>query len=252
MEAAMKTVGIDLAAQPKNTGICLVEWTGDEARILSAEANVSDSSILDLIEAADVSGIDAPLGWPDAFVEFIASQHKDEFTAVAGDQDEWRRNLAFRLTDLVITRDEELKARPLSVSTNLIAYPAFRAAALLAQVRDRGIPVDRSGAGRIVEVYPAAALKVWRQRYQSYKGRTGVIMRAIMLDDIKESAPWLNTNGFEADLVKSDHVLDALICAFVARAAATGRGTQPTDDQRARARREGWIVVPTCHFSELV
>jgi hypothetical protein len=48
---------------------------------------------------------------------------------------------------------------PLSVSTDRIAYPAMRIARLLGAVA--GEPVDRTGAGRIVEGYPAAALRVW-------------------------------------------------------------------------------------------
>jgi predicted RNase H-like nuclease len=64
------------------------------------------------------------------------------------------------------------------------------------------------------------------------------------------AAPWLAVDA--AALRRRDHDLDALICALVGRAAATGRTRRPAEDQRDRARREGWIHVPTVGLDALV
>jgi hypothetical protein len=45
-------------------------------------------------------------------------------------------------------------------------------------------------------------------------------------------------------MVASDHVLDAFVCALVARAVLDGATTPPSSDDWAVARREGWIHVP--------
>jgi hypothetical protein len=49
---------------------------------------------------------------------------------------------------------------PLSVATNRIGLAATRCAGLLARLAADGRPVDRAGTGVVVEVYPAAALKL--------------------------------------------------------------------------------------------
>lgn len=36
-----------------------------------------DPVILDLMEGADKVGIDCPLGWPGAFVQFVTTHHND-------------------------------------------------------------------------------------------------------------------------------------------------------------------------------
>ncbi len=57
----------------------------------------------------------------------------------------------------------------------------------------------------------------------------------------------LPTLSFSAEvreaMAGSDDRLDALICALVARAVATGRGTPPPAADLPAARREGWIHV---------
>src|SRR5215831_17281551 len=67
----------------------------------------------------------------------------------------WRRELTMRRTD-VFVRDK-LRLVPLSVSADRIAHVALRCAVLLAKLDASGRPVDRTGAGAVVEVYPAAS-----------------------------------------------------------------------------------------------
>ena len=42
----------------------------------------------------------------------------------------------------------------------------------------------------------------------------------------------------------SDDALDAVLCALIARAAALGLTVPPPDQDRERARAEGWIHLP--------
>jgi hypothetical protein len=58
---------------------------------------------------------------------------------------------------------------PLSVSADRIAHVALRCAVLLAELDASGRPVDRSGSGHVVEVYPAASLRRWGLDHPGYK-----------------------------------------------------------------------------------
>ncbi len=51
--------------------------------------------------------------------------------------------------------------QPLSVSTDRISFAAIRCARILSEVARREGAVDRSGSGKVVEVYTAAALRQW-------------------------------------------------------------------------------------------
>ena len=64
-----------------------------------------------------------------------------------------------RRTDTVV--HDKLRLMPLSVSADRIAHVALRCAVLLAKLDAAGRPVDRSGGGTVVEVYPAASLLGW-------------------------------------------------------------------------------------------
>ena len=61
-----------------------------------------------------------------------------------------------RRTDAVV--HDKLRLVPLSVSADRIAHVALRCAVLLAKLDAAGKPVDRTGAGTVLEVYPAASL----------------------------------------------------------------------------------------------
>jgi hypothetical protein len=56
----VRTLGIDLAAQPANTSVCAIDW-GPSAPVLSdLRAGVNDEALLEAISEADKVGIDAP------------------------------------------------------------------------------------------------------------------------------------------------------------------------------------------------
>jgi hypothetical protein len=234
----MVTVGVDLAAQPKRTAACRVRWTAGGVEVFPPELGVDDRRLLALVAEADYLGIDVPLGWPDAFVTAVTAYH--EGRAWAGGS---LGSLCFRETDRVVLR--EAGQRPLSVSSNLIAIPAMRAAAVLSTLTARGAPVNRAGLGRIVEVYPAAALRRWGLPASGLKKKKGRPARCELVRKLQEEAGWLRlpdevTAHCEAD----DNALDALVAALVTRAAACGLCEAIPDESLALAQREGWITLP--------
>jgi hypothetical protein len=154
---------------------------------------------------------------------------------------EAHRSYCYRRTDLFVT--ETIGTRPLSVSADRIAMPAMRCAWLLSKL---GVQ-DRSGDGRVFEVYPAAALSIWRLRKtkESYKGRKGRALLATMIERVLIAAPWLRFgDAAPASSFTNDHLFDALIAAMNARAAALGLTHRPPENDAATAHKEGWIALP--------
>src|SRR5262249_13303136 len=120
-----------------------------------------DDVILETIQQACKTGIDCPFGWPGAFVGFVTA-HQIGHVGIPQDSGGagWRRELVMRRTDAFV--QDQLRLVPLSVSADRIAHVALRCAVLLAKLNAAGRPVDRSGSGPVVEVYPAASLRSWR------------------------------------------------------------------------------------------
>lgn len=57
-----------------NTAACIVEWEGGLPRIaLLVGRDVNDDEIARLADDVDVTGIDAPFGWPRPFANAIAA-----------------------------------------------------------------------------------------------------------------------------------------------------------------------------------
>jgi hypothetical protein len=228
------TFGVDLAADPSRTATVRIEWTGGRAVVTDAEVGVDDDRIV--ADAADATkiGIDCPLGWPDSFVDFVTA-HRDGHVGVAADTIAARRALVYRATDLHCMA---LGHRPLSVAADRIAHAALRCAGLLALIGDH----DRSGAGRLVEAYPAGSLKNWGLPHRSYKGDPTRITDS--LARLTERVGLAFDSVTRTRCLESDHVFDALVVALTARAAALGRTEPPPEPLRARACREGWISLP--------
>ena len=92
-DGGFATVGIDLASQPQNTAVCVINWS-QESAIVSALASGSfggreldDATLLSIMENADKVAVDAPFGWPEPFIRAISSEpgrwHADESTRAA-------------------------------------------------------------------------------------------------------------------------------------------------------------------------
>lgn len=244
----MLTAGVDLAARPERTALVSIEWTADRAIIRDVACPADDTVILAAIDRSDKTGMDCPLGWPTAFVEFVADHHAGHVGIPADDSD-WRRSLTMRRTDLVV--HERLRLVPLSVSADRIAHVALRCAVLLAKLDAAGRPVDRSGSGTVVEVYPAASLRRWGLVQPGYKQPARPEALDRLADRLLAAAPWLDCASYEQAIRRSHDVLDAVIAAMTARAAAQGQTVQPGQADLAAARTEGWIAIPDAPVSQL-
>jgi predicted nuclease with RNAse H fold len=245
------TVGVDLAAEPANTAVARIRWTESSAVVEAVGVGADDPALAEQIMVSDRAGIDCPLGWPRRFVEFVAEHQAGTLVVpdgIAGK--DWRRQLALRQTDLAVRAETGLI--PLSVAADRIGLAAMRCAALLARLAAAGQPVDRSGAGVVVEVYPAAALKHWGLIYRRYKGVANTAVRQQLVDALTAAAPWLSLSQHERTCRRSDHALDAVIAALNARAAALALTTRPSHEHLDEARAEGWIALPTCGLAGLI
>jgi hypothetical protein len=141
----------------------------------------------------------------------------------------------------------------MSVSTDRIGATAMRCACLLSKIAERtDRPIDLTGADKIAEVYPAAALKVWADdaaspglTWTGYKGERGRASRERILRALAAIAEPLAIQDADIDLCHhSDDALDALVCALVTRTAAIGLTHKPSRQHTEAASREGWIHVP--------
>jgi predicted nuclease with RNAse H fold len=242
----MRTVGVDLAAQAKHTAVAVVAWGSGSARLVDVEIPADDDAVLRQSERADKVGVDCPLGWPEPFVEFLRAQQVNAPETITRG---WR-GLAYRRTDERVRAATGLV--PLSVSTDRIGITAMRAARIQALMAQRGHDVDRSGSGLLVEVYPAAGLKVWGLPHNRYKGRARHEALGALVDALIAAAPWLDLGGHDLACRRSDHAFDAVVAALLARASALGAATTPADADRAAATVEGWIALPSCALGDLV
>ncbi len=237
----MRTLGIDLASDPANTAYCLVQWGSQGADIRELEVDASDERLLQLHELADVTGIDCPFGWPTAFLAFLCATSRPTGEQLPAWSKQYRDELKFRVTDMRVRDDKELQITPLSVSADRIAIPGFRCQGLLARMK----VTDRSGDGRVYEVYPAAALERWGLPSRGYKEVRGRPMRATIVGNLLAKAGWLRVSDEQrTKMLESDDALDALVASLNARAAKLGLTLRPQPDQHREAAREGWIAIP--------
>jgi len=161
--------------------------------------------------------------------------------------------MRFRTTDTVVAI--ETGQVPLSVAMSDLAWPAMRCARLLSRLHPDG-RLDRTGAGRVAEVYPAAALRRWgliasgtaakdsaykggapgrsQRREQLLMGLLGLLAGTVEMPD-----------AVAARCVEDDDELDAFVCALVVRAVEIGASDPVPRGMRWAALREGWIHLPS-------
>ena len=248
----MRTLGVDLAAAAKKTAVAVIEWDHGAANLAHLSLDVGDEEILRLFGTSELTGIDSPLGWPDAFLPFLAGHLTfDPHPVLDHDGIAGRRLLAYRDTDRFVTGHTGLI--PLSVSADRLAHPAMRCAVIQAKIAREYGPQARDGSGRLAEVYPAASLKLWGIHARGYKGRGAPEAERLSsaVADLAVKAPWLDLAGYRADLAASDDMFDALIASLSARAVALGRTLHPGPGQAAAALTEGWIHLPSGQLSGL-
>ena len=271
--APVRVAGVDLAAEAAGTALAVLRVEPGNVTLESLQLGVDDETIVRATRDVSLIGIDCAFGWPVDFVDFVArhasavepesagggvqraapaaafAQSNDSPALPATGDLAWRRRLAYRETDRVVT--ERTGARPLSVATDRLGMTALRCAVLLDRLAGDGRVVDRSGEhpSAVVEVYPAMALRVWGLRRPGYKQATDA--RAALIADLRRAAPWLELGDHEPLMLASADALDAVLAALVALAHARGASIRPTADQMQKARVEGWISIPTVGLSEL-
>lgn len=231
----MRTFGIDLASADKRTAGCIVDWTEAGGRLLALLQPLDDATIVVLARDVDIVAIDAPLGWPAAFVHAVTTHSAGGAWPTASSLD-----LRFRATDLHVQRQTGLW--PLSVSSDRIGVVAFRAARLASLLR----PDDhaRDGSNGLLEVYPAAALKRWGLSSRGYKRPEHTAERSSILAGLQQLVD-LDLGGFSDGLARSSDRLDALVSSMVARAYLLGDTEAIPDQHRNEAAIEGWIYLPS-------
>lgn len=149
-----------------------------------------------------------------------------------------------RLVDLCLGRVPVLVSRTAAVLGLLC---------LLAALAAGGTPVDRTGAGVVVEVYPAASLKLWGLLpYRRYKGAANAARLAGLMEGLVRAAPWLEFGAAGAVCARTDHAFDAVLAALTARAAALGRTPAPPERDAGAAATEGWIALPAGPLGDLI
>ena len=232
----MHTLGVDLASDPATTALCVLEWQPSGAgRVVRLGEGIDDELIVEGARTAVATAIDAPFGWPKDFAARIAGRARwdQQWTP------ETKRNLRFRATDRETAK--VLGRPPLSVSADRIAMAAMRCAGLLHRMNAPRWSSD----SRIVECYPAVALKAWGLRTSGYKGKKKRDARASIAEqliayldafEIPETA--------QKAMVESDHILDAFVSSLVARAYAIGLVLPVSIGQAEVAEAEGWIQIP--------
>lgn len=247
----MVVLGVDLAADPANTGAATLTLQGGWTVVDIVVPPVGDAALVELARTARKVGVDSPLGWPDDFVEAVGRHHRGLSWPAAADPVAQRRLLSKRATDRFVKSETGLD--PMSVSADRIGAVAMRCARLQTLwAAGWGGAADRAGAGRLTETYPAATLKIWGLAHQRYKGRDGAQPRLLLVDSLLAAAPWLHFDDDGAACRLSDHTFDAVICALVALAASVGLTRAPsTGPESDRAGREGWIHLPSCTLAEL-
>lgn len=82
------------------------------------------------------------------------------------------------------------------MAADRVGRTAVRAAGLLSGLAERGRPIDRAGDGSVVEVYPAASLKIWGLTHHWYKNRDGQPVREALLRALTAQAPWLDLGEY--------------------------------------------------------
>jgi predicted RNase H-like nuclease len=241
----MRTVGVDLSAEARRTGIAVIDWEAGNGRLVEVRVGADDELLLAALNDTDRAAIDCPLGWPEPLVDFLIAHRAGRAPAPVGQSGlEWRRTLSRRATDLHVAETVP-GCVPLAVGADRIAAVAMRAAGLLAALADAGRPVDRSGAGLLVEVYPAAALRIWGLASRSYKGTGNRLALGLLVDKLQTALPNLDWFGYDSMCRHSDDALDAVVCALIARSAHLRLTTGPPDHLSALASTEGWIHLPS-------
>jgi len=244
----MLTAGVDLAAEPKGTALAIIEWRQTSATLVDLQLGVADQQIVEAAQHVDKLGIDCALGWPIEFVDFLNQHSNPNSNAQPDGGMDWRRRVSFRESDRHVR--EVTGKWPLSVSTDRLGLTAMRCAGLQGRLQQSGVEVDRSGQGKVVEIYPGASLRLWGFDTTGYRVQEET--REELLRSLQNEVPWLNLDSYQDLMFSSTDAFDAVIASLATRAAAIGKYSPPPKEHLETAKIEGWIALPTCSIAELL
>lgn len=234
-------VGVDLAAQPENSSLCVLDWAA-RPQVIDVIRPADDDLIVAHAATAVAVGLDCPLGWPDHFVETVRRHHEGlptlELTTTS-------RELRLRTTDRWL-RTNHVPRDPLSVSTDRLGVVALRGIRILERIAGAG--ADRSGGAGVYETYPGGSLGKWGLPATRYKGAAAIDTRREIVDRLGAHVDLADIGD---RLVANDDDLDAVITAVVAGLAHRGLTSAPPPEHEAVARVEGWIHVPVVPLETL-
>ena len=123
------TIGIDLSAQPENTGTCTIEWEEGRGSVIemSREGGCCDDELRSLLIRPKARiGIDVPLGWPSEFVRALGDYAVGESWPLGASLSNLRLRATDRMLSKVIAQHGRRPLYPLSVAADRIAMPAMR------------------------------------------------------------------------------------------------------------------------------
>lgn len=270
MNDSTTTLGFHLSANPAETAVCAIDWNAGAAEIALICLREDGGTPLDykFIKTA-VSGIrgglgagtvvktaiDAPLGWPEPFVQALATHHSCDRReeAIYPSPARYGRRETDRFVRAVTGRI------PPSTISSRRGAAAMHCAAMLIEIADfRGADaVERTGTGLICEAYPDSALRFWTSgdpraltSKERYRGVRSARRRHELVAVIQERSRITDPRGLMQRCVVHDQCLDALVCALVARAVWLGKTLLPDGHPstfipgRRLESLEGWIHLP--------
>jgi predicted nuclease with RNAse H fold len=243
----LKVVGIDWAVKAEGRAAVVLECRDGVMSVSSTLKPVTDDRVRKLVKSADVAAIDTPFGWPARFSEFVAQWHaKDNGLPPPSSLD-----FRLRFTDAFVQNTLGGKW-PLSVSSDRIASSAREWCVVSEHggIRPRVDVVGHGPSPAVIEVYPAASLRVWCSDTATYKERDAV--RSRLLSELEQVLPFGFSNPADRAAVvatgdDSDR-FDALVAALTG-AAYSGYLTswdvaRPAPEVHTVVKREGWIFFP--------
>lgn len=246
-------VGIDLAVQHLQTGVCVLRASDDGISFADFDRkNRRDPGLRDLISEAGACGaavaVDVPLGWPEPFVRFLQDPSSDDSREALSEKTDYRfESLRLRRADIELRsyfeaegagRDGEGGRRPwpLSVSTDKLGAATMRWHAIQLRVlshRPAGLPHPLA---HVIETYPAAARFIWRWKKRDNPPAWATLPRFRLI----------RPDGRRLDACARDelnaHEWDALAAALVAALPEAERQTFPREPTAGDT--EGMIHLP--------
>lgn len=238
-------IGIDCATAREKTGLALARPFEDGWRLEAAQSGreVEPSAVLvEWVSQArrPLLCLDAPLGWPLAMGQVLNGHRAGEALPAEAD-----RLFHRRCDDFIQTRTG---CRPMEVGANFIARTALAAVKLLAAVREgtgRRLPLlwhhEVGDEGGVIEVYPAATLRMHGLPWRRYKPAAALDRRDELIEGWSERLfpPGEHSPARQAMRAQAD-VLDAAHCVLAGIDFLHGQAMPPPrlDDDLAV---EGWI-----------